>query len=127
MYCDREQLARYGLSPKALSRFSPEELDRGLEAASAVVDSYLRARYTLPIQRWGLELTRCVAQIAAYDLMLSKGFDPSLAADEQLRLRYEDALAWLKMVRKNEVDPGISDTNSPDQTPLRPANMRLEW
>lgn len=126
MYCDREQLARYGLPPKALSRFTTEEQDRGLEAASGVVDSYLRARYTLPIQRWGLELTRCVASIAAYDLMTSKGYDPNLAADEQLRLRYEDSLNWLKMVRKNEVDPGITDSKDP-ATPGRPANMLLEW
>lgn len=126
MYCDREQLARYGLPPKALSRFTTEEQDRGLEAASGVVDSYLRARYTLPIQRWGLELTRCVAAIAAYDLMTSRGYDPNLAADEQLRLRYEDSLMWLKMVRKNEVDPGIVDSKDPT-TPSRPPNMLLEW
>ena len=126
MYCDREQLARYGLPPKALSRFTTEEQDRGLEAASGVVDSYLRARYTLPIQRWGLELTRCVAAIAAYDLMTSRGYDPNLAADEQLRLRYEDSLAWLRMVRKNEVDPGIVDSKDP-ATPSRPPNMLLEW
>lgn len=127
MYCDREQLARYGLPPKALSRFTPEEIDRSLEAASAVVDGYLRARYTLPIAYWGLDLTRCVATIAAYDLMMSKGFDPNLAADEQLRLRYEDSLAWLKMVRKAEVDPDIIDTKSPDITGSRPSKMPLEW
>ena len=127
MYCDREQLAQYGLPPKALSRFTLEEIDRGLEAASGLMDSYLRARYTLPIQRWGLELTHVCAGIASYTLMTSKGFDPNLSADEQLRLRYEDAMAWLRQVRKGEVDPGLTDSRSPESTPGRPTNLLMEW
>lgn len=117
MYCDREQLALYGLPPKALSRFTLEEQDRALQAASWTADGYLRTRYTMPVVRWGLDLTRCIASIASYDLMVQKGFDPNLAADEQLRLRYQDALAWLRGVQNGVIDPGFIDSSTESDTP----------
>lgn len=117
MYCDREQLALYGLPPKALARFTSEEQDRALEAASWTIDGYLRTRYNMPIVRWGLDLTRCTASIASYDLMVQKGFDPGLAADEQLRLRYQDALNWLRSVQNGVIDPGLIDSSTESDSP----------
>lgn len=117
MYCDREQLGLYGLPPKALGRFTQEEQDRALQAASWTADGYLRTRYAMPIIRWGLDLTRCIAAIASYDLMVQKGFDPGLASDEQLRLRYQDALSWLRSVQNGVIDPGLVDSASESDTP----------
>ena len=112
-YASQDDLFRLGLPEGALRGVSPSTIEEALEAASRLADSYLRARYTLPLTAWDGALSRAVAAIAAYDLMAVRGYDPARGADEVLRLRYEDAIRWLERVAAGEVSPEVEDS-TPD-------------
>jgi phage gp36-like protein len=112
-YATQDDLFRLGLPEGALRGVSPSAIEDALEAASRLADSYLRARYALPLTAWDEALTRAVAAIAAYDLMAVRGYDPARGADEVLRLRYEDAIRWLERVAAGEVTPEVEDS-TPD-------------
>ena len=112
-YATRDDLFRLGLPEGALRGVPPATIEDALEAASRLADSYLRARYALPLSSWDEALTRAVAIIAAYDLMAVRGYDPARGADEVLRLRYEDAIRWLERVAAGAVSPEVQDS-TPD-------------
>lgn len=109
-YATPADLYSLGLPQRALSGVSVPDQEAALESASRLADSYLSARYTLPLTAWGSDLRRAVAVIAAYDLLAVRGFAPE-GADEHVRLRYEDAIRWLENVSKGLVNPvGIVDS-----------------
>ena len=114
-YATRVDLERLALPAAALAGIPAADQDAALEAASDLADSYLRARYTLPLVAWEDDLRRAVAAIAAYDLMVRRGFSPT-GADEQLRLRYEDALRWLERVAAGQLHPQIVDSSPVPET-----------
>lgn len=103
-YATSADLYRLALRQAALGGISSADQSAALEAASQVADSYLQARYKLPLVGWGDDLRRAVAIIAAYDLLAGRGFAPE-GADEHVRLRYEDALRWLRDVSLGVVTP----------------------
>jgi len=110
-YATQNDLFRLGLPEGALRGVSPSTIEDALEAASRLADSYLRARYALPLTAWDEALTRAVAAIAAYDLMAVRGYDPARGADEVLRLRYEDAIRWLERVAAGGASPEVRDSS----------------
>ena len=108
-YATINDLTSLGLRSNALAGIPQASLDAALDAASRLADSYLQARYQLPLSAWGEDLRRCVAVLAAYDVMAVRGFAPE-GVDEHLRLRAEDAIRWLEGVARGLVTPvGIVD------------------
>jgi phage gp36-like protein len=107
-----------GLPPRALEDVDPDDTRRALEDASSLASGYLGRRFTLPLIAWGNDLKGCVCKIAAYNLLTGLGFNPiSGSADEQVRLRYEDAMRWLTDVSKGIVYPdGLTDSSPPDDS-----------
>lgn len=101
-----------GLPPRALSVIGPTVLNDALIAASDMMDSYLLSRYTGPIIAWGRDMRTCCCHIAAYHLLAGQGMNPvNSSADDHVRLRYEDALRWLKDVSKGAASPtGLVDS-----------------
>lgn len=110
-YATTTDLTRLGLPSDALVDVTSEAQEAALAAASALADSYLRSRYRLPLTAWSDELTRVVCVIAAWDLLTTRGFDPSGSADEAIRQRYEDAIGWLKDVSRSVVTPDVTDSS----------------
>ena len=111
-YATPSDLYRLALRRAALEGIPQADQERALEAASRLADSYLQARYRLPLTAWGDDLRRAVAVIAAYDLLAGRGFAPE-GADEHIRLRYEDAIAWLRDVSRGAATPvGVVDSTS---------------
>lgn len=110
-YATPTDLYRLALRQAALSGISSADQTQALEAASRVADSYLQARYQLPLAAWDDDLRRAVAIIAAYDLLSGRGFAPE-GSDEHVRLRYEDAISWLRDVSRSVVTPvGLVDSS----------------
>lgn len=61
-------------------------------------------------------LTSHVVAIASWKLLMRRGFDPDSAAYDGIKTAYKDALQWLKDVRDNRTDPGLTDsTGSTDE------------
>lgn len=107
-YCDVAELASFGVSAVALAPIDPSVQQAAIDSASDVVDSYFRDRFKLPLATWGTDVKRVTAQIAVYDLLVVRGYNPSAGADVNVRLRYEDALKWLLQVARQEVQPNVT-------------------
>ncbi|KAB7624325.1 gp436 family protein [Alkalilimnicola sp. S0819] len=77
-------------------------VDRALADATAEVDTYLAARYALPLASTPAVLTRLTVDIAVY--RLSPAAD---AGTDERRQRYEDATALLSRIARGGVSLGL--------------------
>lgn len=116
-YATTTDLTRLGLPSTALANVSPTTQEDSLDAMSAIADGYLSSRYELPLSVWGDDLRACVCRLAAYDLMVTRGYNPTAGADENLLLRHDHAMRWLRDVASGAVSPaGIVDATPADTT-----------
>lgn len=114
-YASTTDLTRLGLPSASLSGVSTDTQEDSLDAMSSIADGYLASRKKLPLLAWGADLTVCVARLAAYDLMVTRGYAPEAGRDDQLRLRSEDAMRWLRDFAAGNVDsPAMVDSTPLD-------------
>jgi phage gp36-like protein len=129
-YAETTDLVRLGLPAAALTGVSSTIQEAALEAASEVARGYLREKFSLPLASWADDLRRCVCAIAAYDLMVTRGFSPAAGSDEHLRLRHEDAMRWLRDIATGHIIPaGMVDATPSESEGLTYAvmNTRRRW
>lgn len=130
-YATIDQLRQFGSAGATLAALPATDVNAALAAASSTADSYLRQRFTLPLTAWGDELTRAVCSLVAYDLLSNRGYDPGAGDNDNIRLRYDDALAWLKDVAKGTLSPEVTDSAEPpgieDDGPVVYTNQRRGW
>jgi len=110
-YATTTDLTRLGLPAVALEGISSDDQQAALDAASSTADGYLASRFRLPLTAWGEDLTRAVCQIAAYDLMVTRGMAPGSGEAELLGDRSRGALAWLRDVADGRVTPVVTETS----------------
>jgi len=116
-YATTTDLTRLGLPSAALSGVATDAQEDALDAASSLADGYLSSRFGLPLSAWGDDLRMCVSRIAAYDLMVTRGYAPEAGRDDQLRLRHEDAMRWLRDVASGIVAiQGVTDATPTSTT-----------
>ena len=85
-------------------------LERALEDASAEIDTWLAAKYDLPLSGTPAVLTRLAADIAVYRLAV--GADRRI---DEHRVRYDDAVALLKRIAKGEASLGLTSPGPPSR------------
>jgi phage gp36-like protein len=97
-------------SPGAIAIDEPN-LEQALTDASALIDGYIQGRVTLPLTDLQIPATlkACCADIARYRLDRNR-------CREEVRIRYEDWISWLKDVSKGVVNLGL-DSQSPPESP----------
>jgi len=83
------------------------KIERALNTASDVIDGYISNRYALPLPRASGVLRDCCVSIAVYRM----ASDPTLMG-EDVRQRYEDAIAFLKDVAKGVAGLGSIPTSA---------------
>ena len=104
MYGSAALLQVIGVSQASLSKWSSPQIDSALTAASGLVDVYMaRAGYTVPLVSPGGAVGRWTCIVAAYDLMVARGYQAQLDGDVELRRRYEETIAELKDLDGSEV------------------------
>lgn len=113
VYCDYADLGRYGVNAEALERLSVEENQVGpIDAATAKVNSYLRAQYVLPLLRVGSDIKEATAIIAAWNILRVRGLKPGEnPEDNVLRMAYEDTIRWLEKVAAGAAFPDVDDSD----------------
>ena len=112
-YATRTQLASAGLPAQALASVSTTIQDEHLDEATAVIDSYLRSRYAVPLASpYPSEVVRCCVALAAYSLISWRGYDPA-RTNETVRQRHEDALLWLRDVSAGRAALSVSADATP--------------
>lgn len=119
-YATTTDLARFGLPAAILASIATATQEAALEAASDVADSYLRARYTLPLTSYGDDLKRAVCNIAAWDLLSTRGYDPKAGNDEAVEARSDKAMAWLK-----DISAGRAAVSGGNTTPTPTRDTRV--
>jgi phage gp36-like protein len=77
---------------------------RALTDATAEIDTYLAAKYELPLPSVPEVLVRLCVDVVVY--RLSSEAD---AATEERRIRYDDAIALLRRIASGEVSLGLPD------------------
>lgn len=81
---------------------------KGLDSASALIDGYISARYSLPLPTIPQFLRELCVDIAIYRMALTHG-----RRTEEMRQRYEDAILMLKDISTGKAGLGLpSDSNS---------------
>jgi phage gp36-like protein len=80
---------------------------QALDDASAEIDSYLEARFALPLGDPPAVLTRLCTDIAMYRLQVLR----PLHDLDDARRRYDDAIAMLTMVAAGELTLGLAADN----------------
>lgn len=112
-YATTPQLISLSLTPDLVANTTPEDMAVAIQAASDEADGYLNQRYTLPLTAFGLDLTRNVCHIAAWELAVTKNLAPEGGETSNLYLRCKNARAWLRMVSKGDISPvGVIDSSS---------------
>ncbi|EGH5087053.1 DUF1320 family protein [Salmonella enterica subsp. enterica serovar Newport] len=82
-----------------------KKLTQALNDAGALVDSYLSAKYSLPLAVVPQVLVQHCCTVAFYYLCDEQ---PS----EQARDRYREALTWLREVKNGGISIGVDETGS---------------
>ena len=83
-------------------------VDRALADASAEIDTYLAARYNLPLPHTPAVLQRLCVDITLYRLAFN-----AVGNTEERRQRYDDAVALLVRISKGDVSLGVSTEATP--------------
>lgn len=106
--------------PEAIAT-DDEQLERALTDASAMIDGYIQNRVRLPLEPLQMPqvLTSCCADIARYRL-------DRLRCRDEVRLRYEDWIAWLKDVAKGLVNLGLDSQVPPVSPTLVPDRVYVQ-
>lgn len=114
-YCTTTDLARLGLRSEALASIPLATQEAALDAQSSIASGYIASRKKLPLSAWGDDLKSVVARMAMFELLATRGYDPNAGSDEVLRLRFEDAMRWLRDFADGRVDaPDMVDATPTD-------------
>ena len=118
MYATREELIkRFGDEIEQLESMHPSSgtaVQDAIQDATEEIDSYLAAKYTLPLPSTPNNLKRLACDIARYRLYFQQ-------PTEEVRKRYEDAKEFLKGVRDGKNVLAILD-NQNQVTEEKPIN-----
>ncbi|EKH2095820.1 DUF1320 family protein [Salmonella enterica] len=82
-----------------------KKLTQALNDAGALADSYLSAKYTLPLAVVPQVLVQHCCVVAFYYLCDQQ-------ASEQARDRYREALTWLREVKNGSIPIGVDESGS---------------
>jgi phage gp36-like protein len=110
-YASPSDLTTYGINAAAVAGFSTPQIQAALDARASFIDGALSSKVTLPLVSWGADIRMYCAITAAYDLMTSRGYDPSDGSNENLSTRYEAMEAWLGRVSSGKYMPVVKDSS----------------
>lgn len=125
-----DELLSIGATSGTLSDVSSSQRSDAIDSASSRVLSYLRKRYKLPLSSWSDDVKWATAQLAAYDLVKLRGFNPANGRDIVFRENAQEAVMWLRDVAKGLVEPeDIADSSSvvEEAAPLVSSETSRGW
>lgn len=114
-YCTPQDLNVLAMPSGGLPPFQNASVQQiHLDTASDTVDSYLADQVTLPLTGTiPLSIKMKVCQIAAYTLLVARGYNPENPANETMKMQYDEAISWLESIAAGKIKPPLTDS-SPD-------------
>jgi phage gp36-like protein len=122
-YATQTDLEQHGYPAGVLEGLDPGTIDAALERASQEADGALRgAGYRTPLATWSADLTGAVVAVAAWYLMVRRGFDPDSPHDAVFRVRFEDAQKWFNEIANRRRRVALcTEPPAPDPAPVEVA------
>lgn len=117
IYATPDDLRALAIPAAALATSPPitdDAIDKALEAGTDEIASALKTGgYALPLTVWGSDIRRLNVNLAAYDVMTVRGYNPDPnGGPDPWRVRYEDALKMLERIRTG--DESLAGIPPPD-------------
>ncbi len=113
-YATLADLYAFGLPLVAMGSVSVATQQRILDGRNGYADDKLRARYLLPLGTpYPTSLTQNVCMLAAWDVLMIRGYNPGAAADENIATRGQMALDWFNDVERQRAHPDVVEATSP--------------
>ena len=115
-YATPTDLANVGALPTFVQSLTSGQMTEALQTASAFMDSYFISRFMLPIVTWSYDVVQCCCQLAIYNLIAARGYNPNNPAELVYETRFNQACKWLKDVANGVATPFMTDS-SPSAAP----------
>ena len=117
MYATEEDLTkRFGAEIENLKAMLPEDaIVDAIQDATEEINGHIGGRYPLPLPDVPSNLKRMACDIARYRLYFQQ-------PTEEVRKRYEDAIAFLKRVADSKAHLQIQDSSTSEVVDDEPAN-----
>lgn len=110
LFLDTTDITSAQLPAKALASVAKTVIAKAMISASGDAEDSMASSYTLPIVAWSDSVSQRCAQIASFQIMSFRGFQPN-GTDELIVKANDDAQGWLKRVAAGSLrPPGIVDS-----------------
>jgi phage gp36-like protein len=104
----------YGMPLVAMGAVSTGAQQAILDGRNDFADDKLRARYKLPLQApIPVSLKQNVCMLAAWDVLMVRGYNPAAGADVNIATRGQMALAWFNDVERQRAHPNVVEAGGP--------------
>ncbi len=110
-YATTAQLSSLSLTPQAAARYGEPAMNAALQAASSRADVYLASQFTLPLVSWDMQLTRCICDMAAFDLARQYGLNPAAPDFGAIKSLFDGSIEFLILVRDEKLTPQWEDSD----------------
>jgi phage gp36-like protein len=114
-YATLANLYVYGLPLVAMGSVSVASQQAILTGRNDFADDKLRARYKLPLQTpYPVSLVQNICMLAAWDVLIARGYNPAAGADVNIAARGELALKWFDDVERQRCHPNVIEAAGGD-------------
>lgn len=104
-----EELLSLSVASEQLSGVSSTDRDTHRATACDLVRASVAKTWS-DVTAWGGDCKYHAAGLAAYSLLSRRGYKPSAGADDNIKARYDAAVAWLEKVERGEVEAQVTGT-----------------
>lgn len=121
-YAVLTDLYAYGLPLVAMGNVGTDVQQKCLDARNEFADDKMRARYKLPLLApYPESLKQSICQLAAWDVLVIRGYNPGAGADVNIRDRADMALKWFDDVERQRCHPSVVESGDADPGYAAPA------
>lgn len=120
VYAQVSDFGTYGINEAATRSIDSTKIAKNLSSASRKIDQFLRSQFTLPILVWGDDLREMCCVLAVWPLISGRGYNPENGVDKNIKDRYDDAMALLKLWAGGTAIPSVTDS-APGASEGRPS------
>jgi phage gp36-like protein len=122
-YAQQPDLITVGFNANVQGTLTLGQINAALQNASDFADGFFRARYgagSCPVLAWDSSVIEAVAKIAAYRLIVIRGYNPNNSGDVNFRLQFDDAVRWLGMVQRQQAHPNVTPATTSGNGAVQP-------
>lgn len=111
-YATLTHLYAYGLPLVAMGSVLVATQQTILDGRNDYADDKMRARYRLPLQTpYPVSLIQNICMLAAWDIIMVRGYNPAAGADVNIAARGELAMKWFDDVERQRAHPNVVEAS----------------